>query len=104
MGTPSLASSGAFSCSLYRIVAEQQLAEIVVLLCGGKQQLLKASRSSRYVTCACIEWGSDTDSDEVGTLDDDDALNAAKPANEFFIPSRVSWLQAIPDAEQKETM
>ncbi|KAK3210132.1 hypothetical protein GRF29_44g1701472 [Pseudopithomyces chartarum] len=41
---------------------------------------------------------------KVGTLDDDDALNAAKPANEFFISSRVSWLQAIPDAEQKETM
>lgn len=76
----------------------------MVLLCGGKRQLLKASRSSRYAPFARIRWSIGTDSDEVGTLDDDDALNAAKPANEFFISSRVSWLQAIPDAEQKETM
>lgn len=56
------------------------------------------------IFCSHQAGSSDTDNDKVGTLDDDEALNAAKPASEFFIPSRVPWVQAVPGAEQKEAM
>lgn len=46
----------------------------------------------------------ETNGDQIGTLDDANALSDLKPAIELFAPTRIPWVQAIPDAQQKDAM
>ena len=39
---------------------------------------------------------------KVGTLDDESALENAKPVLETFIVRRPTWVPAVPGAEQRE--
>jgi len=41
---------------------------------------------------------------KVGVMDDVEALNAAKPAIELYVPERVSWLSGISGADQLKEM
>jgi hypothetical protein len=41
---------------------------------------------------------------QVGTLDDVDALANAKPDVELFAPTRVAWVNEIPGAKQNQNM
>lgn len=42
--------------------------------------------------------------EQVGTLDDVNALGNAKPDAELYAPTRVSWVSEIAGAKQNQTM
>jgi hypothetical protein len=46
----------------------------------------------------------ETNSNQIGTLDDASALSGLKPAIELFAPTRIPWVQAVDGAQQKDAM
>ncbi|KAF2276731.1 DUF636 domain protein [Westerdykella ornata] len=79
-----------------------------------KQYSKIADSGKRIVIYFCGDCGSsmwrETESSPgikvvaVGTLDDFDALEQAKPVAELFAPSRPSWIPAVEGAEQRQAM
>ena len=82
---------------------------------GTPKTFSKTADSGKHVTSFfCPDCGStmwrETDSFpgmkviKVGTMDDIDALDNAKPVVELFAPERVSWVPEVAGAGQVKTM
>ncbi|KAI0548213.1 Mss4-like protein [Xylaria curta] len=85
------------------------------LVSGTPKTIAKTADSGREIVshfcgdCGSTLWRDgasfgDSKIIKAGTLDDVDALDKANPAIELFSEHRVSWVQPIPDAQQKATM
>ncbi|KAL1594422.1 hypothetical protein SLS60_010182 [Paraconiothyrium brasiliense] len=73
---------------------------------GTPKQHSKTADSGKTITSHFWETGSFEGAKivKIGTLDDANALSDLKPAIELFAPTRIPWVQAIPDAQQKDAM
>ncbi|XXG95606.1 1 3-beta-glucanosyltransferase gel4 [Hypoxylon texense] len=85
------------------------------ILSGTPKSISKVAESGKEITSHfCGDCGTTLFRDgpsfgdnkviKVGTLDDLNALDDAKPTVELFVPNRVSWVQEIPGTAQKTTM
>ncbi|GAP88251.2 putative glutathione-dependent formaldehyde-activating protein [Rosellinia necatrix] len=85
------------------------------LLSGTPKTIAKKADSGREIVshfcgdCGSTLWRDgasfgDAKVIKVGTLDDVDALDNAKPIVELFANHRVSWVDEVPGAIQKQTM
>ncbi|KAI3317751.1 Mss4-like protein [Xylariaceae sp. AK1471] len=85
------------------------------IVTGTPKTISKTADSGREITSHfCGDCGStlfrdgasfgDSKVIKVGTLDDADALDKAKPAVELFAAERVGWVGEITGAAQKTTM